>query len=86
LENVGRLGSGMKSLSNTTQRGAPVDFLERAFGDDADGLKQIIQNGVKDAKTSDAVRGILWKTLGGTAGVGGTGYVAHKIANALHGE
>jgi hypothetical protein len=45
VTDVNRLKSGMQAMSNATRKGTPTNLLSRAFGEDAEALKAIVQKG-----------------------------------------
>src|SRR5579864_3481268 len=64
---VRQLGTGFRSLSNATRKGAPGDVLAKAFGPDADTLRDIVAEGVKTSNRKLATSALLG-VLGVTAG------------------
>jgi hypothetical protein len=83
LTDVDALQSGARSLSNTTRKGNPVDLLNRAFGDDAEKIKSIIQQG-SDMKSDAAAAKAFAKAAGlTTASVGTLGGTTYALYRAL---
>lgn len=65
LQDVGKLQSGVRSLTNTTRKGEPLDLLARAFGEDAGKIRQVIQEGANMTSNSQAAKQFLkWAAIG----------------------
>lgn len=84
LADVNKLGSGIKALGNTMKKGAPVDMLQRAFGDDAGTIRQIADDAVGAQAKQTSQRAAL-KSVGGhaagVAGLGGAAYLLHLFSS-----
>jgi hypothetical protein len=85
LQDVSKLKSGMQSLANRTVKGTPVDVLQRAFGNDANTLKNIVQSGAKTAEAKSDALNYLYGALKGAAIVGGASTVVHYVYDPIKG-
>jgi hypothetical protein len=86
LQDVGSLHSGVRSLTNATRKGAPIDVLAKAFGDDAASIRQIVQD-ASDIKSNTQAAKLFLKWAGyASPVVGGAIYGGSKLAGALSGS
>jgi hypothetical protein len=77
LTDVNRLKTGMKSMENASRQGTPTNILSRAFGEDAETLKGIVQKGSDMVNDKEAAKKLIhW--LVPSLGLAGAGYEAIK--------
>ena len=86
LQDVDSLHSGVRSLSNATRKGNPIDVLAKAFGEDAGNIRSIVQDASDLKSNTQAAKLFLkWAAIGSPVAYGvvkgGT-----ALTNALSGS
>jgi hypothetical protein len=85
LTNASTLQSGFRSLANSTKNSRPIDYIRRAFGDDADDVLQIVQEGANLANERQAAMKLVGWLGAGSVTAAGIEYAGHKLGKALSG-